>query len=304
MRARIKQSLVPFVQQSVAPFVQRHRIIQASLRRASVAGLVPAGVWGRMPYPEEFTSVTPDGAIYRYRPIAGDEIALRLYWRGTKEWETATLSLFSALVRQARVFVDVGAYTGIYSLIAGAENPRVQMVAFEPVPLVSEALSVNIELNGFTSRSRVVVAAAFSDEGERTIAVRGDQPTSTSSLMWLDDPSLPDRQQVRTCTVDSVVSSQAVDVIKIDAEGAETEVLAGSTETIERMRPSIIVECLSRDALSRVHEFLRPRRYSVYHVSDSGLRKVEEPADTVGVLTNFLAVPREDISGLSLHFAV
>ncbi|TWT93514.1 hypothetical protein Pla100_40320 [Neorhodopirellula pilleata] len=79
--------------------------------------------------------------------------------------------------------------------------------------------------------------------------------------------------QVDVLTLDDFVRSQAVDridLIKIDVEGYELNVLRGAKESLERFRPSIILEVnsiTSRAAgfeLSQLFDLLRSHRYQFF----------------------------------------
>jgi hypothetical protein len=84
-------------------------------------------------------------------------------------------------------------------------------------------------------------------------------------------------QAVDVRTLDSY-ELQRLDLIKVDVEGHEFSVLEGARQTIERCRPSIIVEVEevhNPGSLSRVRAFLESRGYSGFFFDD-GLRPIEQ----------------------------
>src|SRR5262249_43020835 len=110
-----------------------------------------------------------------------------------------------------------------------------RVISVEPSPATAALLRQNIELNGFTWIS-VVEAALSSDDGEAQLS------TSPHSPMWntLQVGSLTDEAgtiTVRTRSLDSLMAEfdcPTLACIKLDVEGAESEVLRGSEQVMAR----------------------------------------------------------------------
>jgi FkbM family methyltransferase len=85
---------------------------------------------------------------------------------------------FRYLASASNPFVDIGSFTGTYTLAACAVNSHLRCFAFEPVPHVYKRLSTNIALNGWTHRVTAVHAA-----------VSG---TCGAERFWLPDRAFPD----------------------------------------------------------------------------------------------------------------
>ena len=63
--------------------------------------------------------------------------------------------LIAWLIQDEGLFLDVGANTGLYSLLAAAAARAVRVVAFEPMADIAAKLQRNVQLNeGFSARSR------------------------------------------------------------------------------------------------------------------------------------------------------
>lgn len=62
-----------------------------------------------------------------------DTIANILYWNGPDKYESETTSLLFKILEPKDVFFDIGANTGIYSLIAAAMSIEISVHAFEPL---------------------------------------------------------------------------------------------------------------------------------------------------------------------------
>lgn len=86
-------------------------------------------------------------------------------------------------------------------------------------------------------------------------------------------------------------------IIKIDAEGSDDAVLMGLTDTIDRMRPFVIVE-IAWDHDNRALEFFADRRYAVlvYDIErDSFAPAAAAPRSSASGRRNSFAVPREKL---------
>jgi FkbM family methyltransferase len=145
------------------------------------------------------------------------------------------------------VFIEVGANTGKHSIKAAKHyGDDGVVIAIEPNPEILATLHRSIRANGFTNvRLRNLCM------GERR----------SSGLMWMNNhkPVMfslvknDDRAEsfsTLTLTLDELFAWEGLDrldFLKICAEGAEAQVLAGGRETITKYRPIIEVESLSVD---------------------------------------------------------
>lgn len=146
-------------------------------------------------------------------------------------YEPPVTRVFQRHVPHDGTVVDAGANWGYFSLIAAAlSGPGGRVVALEPDPRPFAALSSNVALNGFKHVEALRAAAADAD-GRVTLvgyedgeANRGVSRVAASQ----DDRASSRRFDVPALTIDSVTSSSAaVDLVKIDVEGAEDLVLQG-----------------------------------------------------------------------------
>ena len=172
-------------------------------------------------------------------PVAGD---YAYAWR----YEEKPSSLFKCLLKVLGhgVFIDVGAYVGFYTVLAGKYGWRV--VAFEPNPISLILLRYNIALHDVEDRVVVVDKAAgdVHDYGRFSIASYPSGSSFTKSLR--SELRLLDIV-VEITTIDSALESLGVKdfdnlVVKVDVEGFGLRVLKGARKTIERLRPFILFE--------------------------------------------------------------
>lgn len=160
-----------------------------------------------------------------------------LFERG--EWEPSQTQHFLATIQPGDVVMNIGANTGYYALLAAKKSgPDGRVHAFEIQPEIIATLKRNIRRNGLEHRVTVVEAGCYSKEGFATIENRGDPGSARVR---------PDGQgvQVPLITLDGYVTAQAIerlDVILIDAEGADFEILKGAASTLRRFKPVVMAE--------------------------------------------------------------
>jgi FkbM family methyltransferase len=146
-------------------------------------------------------------------------------------YEPPVTRVFQRHVPRGGTIVDAGANWGYFSLIAAAlSGSGGRVVALEPDPRQFAALSGNISLNGFDHVHAVRAAAANADGRVTLVGYEDGEANRGVSRVAApeDDRASSRRFDVPALTIDSVTSSSAaVDLVKIDVEGAEDLVLQG-----------------------------------------------------------------------------
>lgn len=184
-------------------------------------------------------------------------------------------SLQGVLPPKDGVAVDVGACIGRHALAyARAAGPHGRVIAVEPQPDNYRLLERNVSSNGY-SQVQCVAAALGAHNGEAWL--RFDRETSTGSLVR----DLPLRRKVRVMTLDRLLESvgvTAVDLVKIDAEGAELDVLEGSQGILSQSpKARVLVELHSRPRRQdtrgcAVANWLTERGYAITELADGKRR--------------------------------
>jgi len=216
-----------------------------------------------------------------------DPIASMLYWHGLSGWEPETLPVFLTLVSAGMTVIDVGANTGVFTLLAARRSPAVSVHAVEPVPRVYDLLRANVARN----RASNVTShrLALSDRaGVVPMYVPDDEIPVMASLLpeWRPGSDLID---VQACTLDQFVADQqlvGVDIIKIDTEG--------TTNTLASCKPFIFCEVLEAgDTAEGLTASMASAGYLFYQLSSAGPRPVERlVGNRIGSCHNYLFVPR------------
>jgi FkbM family methyltransferase len=129
--------------------------------------------------------------------------------------------------KEGKVFVDVGANVGGYSIRAASWGMKVY--AFEPNPHNLSLLRRNIEINKLSVE--VEPFAVGSKEGPAKLS-----PVGGVSRIVQDNGI-----DVEMRTLDSF-DLPGADLLKIDVEGYELQVIKGAGKTLERYHPTIVIE--------------------------------------------------------------
>ena len=157
------------------------------------------------------------------------------------EYEKEVFNELFRNLRPGSVFIDVDAHIGRYSFpVAKFVGEDGIVVVIEPDPVSFRALSMGVKLNGLRNVLALNVALG-NREGKATLCQKF--VTATSSIIEFN--GCRRFVEVPLRRLDSIVEDlglKRVDVIKIDAEGAEVQVLKGGAKTIMRFKPFIVVE--------------------------------------------------------------
>ena len=141
------------------------------------------------------------------------------------------------------VVVDVGANTGIYTIKSAKYLARNggMVVSLEPFPEMLAMLQRNVQLNGLSNvRLRNLCAG---NHTHTAVLWKNFEKPNSFSLMQRDKNAAC--LSVLVVSLDDLFEWEGItrlDYLKIDAEGAEAQILSGAKKTIEKFRPIIQVE--------------------------------------------------------------
>lgn len=162
-------------------------------------------------------------------------------------WETWLTMFIAGHVKPGMTAVDVGANFGYYTLLlADLVGSAGAVLAVEPNAETADKLRHSVSLNGFASRTKVVEAAAGGTaEGTALLYTPRGEPKNACIIASPSqvDPNLGVISSVARWSVDSMLPQlSGLDFLKIDAEGAEEDILVGMRQSIGRFRPDIVLE--------------------------------------------------------------
>ncbi|MFC1759877.1 FkbM family methyltransferase, partial [Planctomycetota bacterium] len=264
------------------------------LRLLAKSRLIPKFIWVRWPVAHEFTVEIGPRRSFKYAACPNDVIGRHLFWRGVDDWERETISTFITLARRSSCFVDIGANTGVYSLVACSINEECVALALEPVPRVVERLKNNIAINELNDRITVYEVAASACTGNIELHVPDtDVPTSASLHPDGFRGIRGSKVRVSQIRIDDLLLTHKppIDLVKIDVEGFEDAVLRGMEEVICRNHPTIILECNLDGPFSKVEKQLAKFGYNFFLLTDEGPQRCEKLLpDPAGANRNYLCM--------------
>ncbi len=209
--------------------------------------------------------------------------------------EPETLSVFAGLIDDARVFVDVGANQGLFTLVAAARNPDLRVFAFEPNPNVHELLLDNLAANHLMERVTVSALAVSDEPGTVEFRIPESRYAAVAAIDAVSRSRSGTLIEVATVRLDDLLGGEAVDVVKVDVEGAESMVLRGAQQTLRRTRAAVILEVLEPHDYAGAERVLRDLDYDFFHLTPAGPVPVSSLVpDPDRVYRNYLCLPREE----------
>lgn len=155
--------------------------------------------------------------------------------------EPALERVIDELVKPGWICADVGAHRGVATLLlAAAVGRNGRVFAFEAHPTNARKLKKrvhdcpadvvveNVAVSDGSSPTLELYAGRFRRSAEWTVAPR----TAARAKLSVPATSLDDR----------FADGPALDMVKIDVEGAEPQVLAGMTRILNEVRPVLFIE--------------------------------------------------------------
>lgn len=210
----------------------------------------------------------------------GFEVENDIFWAGLfGGWEKTSLRLWHELCKNSRTILDVGANTGVYSLLAKATNPQANVFAFEPVERVYAKLATNVELNGYDIRC--IKKAASDADGTATIYDTSN-PHTYSVTVNVNRMNKPDAfpVEIATTTLDTFAEAEglpSVDLMKIDVETHEAQVLEGFAKHLPLSKPTLLIEILNDQVAGGVAKALQGVDYLYFDIDEAnGVRQTRE----------------------------
>jgi FkbM family methyltransferase len=152
------------------------------------------------------------------------------YFHAGLYYEPKTFNFIMKYLKSSKVFIDVGANIGGYSIRAAK---HCKVYAFEPLPRNFNLLKLNEEINNVKINAFNV--AASNKKGKiKLYYINGGW--GTPSIKRIQRESI----EVEMRPIDDIVNEKEIDLIKIDVEGAEDIVLEGAKNCLKRTHVVII----------------------------------------------------------------
>jgi len=239
---------------------------------------------GRLPAPAHLKEVAGrvlDVRFVMLRPDL-DEVAKELYWgKGTRPQpaDRFALELFARAAQRSDVALDIGAYTGIFTLVAALVNLQLAVHAFEIVPDIYTALVDNCARNDVLHR--VTLHHVGLGDPDRIATFPAVSATSALPSYYSSRLPFEDGVRIRFRSLDSFVHEVPPGsrvLLKVDVEGTENEIFAHGQAFLSAFRPDIVCEVLYGVADGEeLERLLAPHGYRFHRIRETDL----EPAEHV-----------------------
>jgi FkbM family methyltransferase len=169
-----------------------------------------------------------------YLLCAASDHALLACLLDTGELERGTRILIQKYLRPGDVYVDIGANIGLHTLAAArAMQGKGKIIAFEPFAGTMRMLEKSIFLNGFSGIAELHEAAVANSNGPRLLFLGATSGHHSLYSLETQTQGAQGPFEVKVVSLESALpSNQRIDLLKIDAEGAELEVLEGGINLI------------------------------------------------------------------------
>jgi len=187
------------------------------------------------------------------------------------EWFEEEMDFCRHFLKAGMNVIDVGANVGVYTFLAARRvGPTGSVIAVEPTTSCIQHLQKTISASSLENVVSPVESAAGDHEG--TVQFQEERATVFNSIS--DPGPVPeqksrDEKVVNLTTLDSIWRSKGkpqIDLIKIDAEGAEEQVISGALELLAATQSIVIFENISGSKVtgSATAKVLEPLGYGFY----------------------------------------
>ncbi len=216
------------------------------------------------------------------------------------DWFEDEIKFLRRLVQPGQTVIDIGANVGVYALsLARRVGPSGQVWAFEPASATADLLEASIAANG-TPWLHLQRQALSDHTGTAWLQMPGQ-----SELNSLAADQQGPGEEVPLTTLDACLETfgwKQVDLLKIDAEGAEECILAGGRLFFSELSPLVMFEVKAGAELhlDLVERFLQ-LGYDCFRLVPGldALMPFDPAAGVDGYLLNLFAAKPDRAAGLA-----
>lgn len=221
-------------------------------------------------------------------------------------FEAGSVEQLQQFVSPGSTVIDVGANVGFFSRrFAKWVSDTGRVVAIEPAPDHCRNLERALTRQGMAHRVEVIRAVATQSAGTRFLELNPHNPS---------DHKIGERGlEVAAVTIDGLMAERdwpPVSLMKLDVQGAEYQVLAGSQETVRQFRPVLFIE-VQEESLRRLGSspeevlgWATARGYSIHTLEKHGISSPEPLEEALRIVDqsrngycDFLMLPSQPSDG-------
>ncbi|MCW3105600.1 MAG: FkbM family methyltransferase [Segetibacter sp.] len=229
-----------------------------------------------------------------------DDGFVQYFYYNLKYHEEHDLRLFIQLTKQSRTVLDIGANTGVFSILGSKANRDAHIYAIEPYKANYERLNLNLQLNKAENIYAHRVAIGSTNGQVEFTVPKDNRITDVSSAdgqfsrrVYKSVEWISEMVDIKTIDVFVQENNLKIDLIKCDVENYEMEVFKGADYVLSEQRPTILFECfLEETRKSFFNKILEKYNYHVYLISESGIIYLDNGFDkNVEGGLNYLITP-------------
>ena len=177
-------------------------------------------------------------------------------------WLDSLIAAFCGSENQ--LFIDVGINLGQTLLRVKSTNETIKYIGFEPNAACCYYVGKVVDLNKFEN-STISHTALFDKPGYLVLNKGYDHDLRGSVIENQRPGMFAIKENVFGIKFDEYFSEEKITFVKIDVEGAESEVLQGMQKSLARHRPLVVCEILDSHS-QEVFEFTRERANKVCYL--------------------------------------
>jgi FkbM family methyltransferase len=211
--------------------------------------------------------------IIRFKTNQTDYVAFSIFWHGLYAYEYTYI--FEKISKKINGFIDVGSNGGLYSLMAAKKSNSIKILAFDPTPAANYFMNENIKINkvegkitffNFALSEKTELLDFFEVKNEKYPFLKYNLGGSSSLV---NKPKICNNLKVNAYSLDNFLYENPkhrlqVDVIKVDAEGAEPAIIRGMHETIKTFKPILICEILMDNVGGEIEKLAMEHGYQFF----------------------------------------
>jgi protein O-GlcNAc transferase len=184
---------------------------------------------------------------------------IQKFWDNGVFYEASSRDLLTYISNRyiGGVFIDIGSNIGNHTLFFSLVCKANRVISIEPYPNSYKLLQENIKLNGL-EKDKVSLFNVALDQKEGYLGMTLPNNCNTGMAFVSGDGD------IKATTLDTIIRESeisAIRLIKIDCEGYNKQILAGSRDVLKRFKPDIFMECETESELQSLDQILQEFSY-------------------------------------------
>ena len=199
-----------------------------------------------------------------------DRVALAIGWMG--DYAPASARLWQALAVDMPFILDVGAYTGYFSLLAARAAPAAEIVSVEPLLLNYARLELNLAANDMRNVRAIRAAVTNADTEGAVYVCAGGDFLPMGGILQDSGRAGSCSEIVKTVSIDTFLKLERPwmpGLIRLGEGGAEGDILSGMVQTLNRAKPDLLIAVTDAGRAARLEFDLRQHGYRCYAIDEN-----------------------------------